>query len=154
MKEMSGDWRDYPYLVEWVAEMNQWARDYQIYEFIPADDDGQDPTGRTPDGRLPESENEGKIERRFIWTVTDNGSEAVISSRFSNGTWQNRGWYLGRVPHESEQLFYDEAKYACAKCEGTGFWNDSEAYETDCEVCFEGNSVFIDLESTDFHLVD
>jgi hypothetical protein len=40
------DWQNYPYLVAWVNSANKWAEDYEIYEFMPADDKGLDPSGR------------------------------------------------------------------------------------------------------------
>jgi hypothetical protein len=46
MNKNSERWQDYPYLVEWVAQMNEWAAKYQIYECLEADDSGEDPSGR------------------------------------------------------------------------------------------------------------
>lgn len=46
MTKNSGNWQDYPYLVEWVDSVNQWAKKYEIYEFIRSDDQGY--LGRIP----------------------------------------------------------------------------------------------------------
>jgi hypothetical protein len=48
VSENSERWQDYPYLVEWVAELKTWAAKYEIYEFIPSDENQEDPTGRIP----------------------------------------------------------------------------------------------------------
>ena len=54
MSQNSEHWQDYPYLVEWVAELNAWAVKYQIYEFIPSDENQEDPSGRIPSVVDPE----------------------------------------------------------------------------------------------------
>ena len=149
LNEKSKSWRDYPHLVEWVEQMKKWVSDYQIYEFIAADDDGQDPSGRIPNEHLESSENEGKIEPRFIWT--DHPGDDVISSSFtsghSGGGWNVSGWYVGRVPHDSESLYYDSAKRACNKCHGSQFFENSEGEEEDCDLCFDGTSEYVFLQS-------
>ena len=81
MSENSERWQDYPYLVEWVAELNAWAAKYQIYEFIPSDENQEDPTGRIPSVANPV--NLGTISKEFIWTLkTVNGGEVFIESEF------------------------------------------------------------------------
>jgi hypothetical protein len=40
MTENPKDWQNYPYLVEWVDSVNKWAKDFEICEFMPADDQG------------------------------------------------------------------------------------------------------------------
>ncbi len=163
MEENSDNWRDYPYVVEWVEQMKQWARDYQIYEFIPADDNGLDRSGRIPNSHVTPAENEGKLEERFIWTLEDNGGSdgRWITSEFSSGFGLNRGWYVGRVPHENERQRYAGGKLACKKCEGQGFFEDSEAKTleaalasaVDCDLCEGGEtSLYIALEDTDFSI--
>ena len=75
MTANSERWQDYPYLVEWVAQMNQWAAKYKIYEFVPADNSGEDPSGRIRRFRDPEFEH--TIDGSFVWTVVDEGSEKI-----------------------------------------------------------------------------
>jgi hypothetical protein len=38
-------WKDHQYLVEWVDEAKEWAKTYQIQEYISADQEGRDPSG-------------------------------------------------------------------------------------------------------------
>lgn len=48
----NGEWidpREYPYLVDWVNQVKQWVQDFKINEFIRADAEGFDPTGRVTD---------------------------------------------------------------------------------------------------------
>jgi hypothetical protein len=151
----SENWQDYPYLVEWVARMNEWVGEYQIYEFIPADETGQDPSGRVPNSLVTSHENQGKIEERFIWTLEDNGNPdgRLITTEFSTGIWRVRGWYLGRIPHEGLEFSYEAGKLACNQCEGQGFFENAEGDEVDCELCESGEtSKFFELEDTSFRI--
>lgn len=157
LDENSENWQDYPHLVEWVDQMKKWAADYQIYEFIGADEDGQDPSGRIPvEFSYQRDENAGRLERHFIWTLEDNGASdgRIITSEFSSGMSRyNFGWYVGRVPHENGRLIFDAGKLACNKCEGQGFLEDSEGDEVDCELCEGGEtSLYFRLEDTDFRV--
>lgn len=149
LNEKSESWRDYPHLVKWVEQMKKWVVDYQIYEFIAADDDGRDPSGRIPELWATEAENVGKIESRFIWT--DHPGDDVISSSFTSGSsgggWNVSGWYVGRVPHDSESLYYDSAKRACNRCQGSQFFENSEGEEEDCDLCWDGKSEYVFLQS-------
>jgi hypothetical protein len=156
MDQNSGNWQDYPYLVEWVDQMKKWAAEYQIHEFIPADEAGLDPSGRVPNNQLTKAENEGRLDTRVIWTLEDNGASdgRIITSEFSSGMSRyNFGWYVGRVAHENGRLIFDAGKLACNECEGQGFLEDSEGDEVDCELCEGGEtSLYFRLEDTDFRV--
>lgn len=147
------DWREYPYLVAWVEEMNRWATDNKIYEFVPADEDGLDPTGRIPNSRLTEAENEGTLDERFIWTFEDSGGSdgRLITTDFSSGQWMVRGWYLAEIPHDGERVVYPAGKLACLKCEGESLFETPDGEFVECDLCEAGEtSVFVELEETSF----
>jgi hypothetical protein len=150
MNKNSERWQDYPYLVEWVAQMNEWAAKYQIYEFLEADDSGEDPSGRIRRFRDPEFKH--SIDGSFVWTVVDEGSEKYI---YSGDFWHSSvvGWYVGKVSHNNEKIGLDAGKLACSKCQGESFYEDSEGEEVDCDQCEAGEtSVWFDLTDTDFRL--
>lgn len=146
----SENWKDYPYLVEWVDQMNAWAEKYQIYEFIQADNSGEDPSGRIRRFRSPEFKN--TLDGEFVWSVVDGGGVAYVQS---GDVWHSDtvGWYVGRVSHGNEPLAYDVGKLACIKCQGESFYVDPEGEEVDCDLCEAGEtSVWFDLTDTDFRL--
>ena len=151
MTENSDNWQDYPYLIDWVAQMNAWAEKYQIYELIPADNSGEDPSGRIRRFRDPEFKN--TIDGSFVWTVVDEGGQKYL---YSGDVWHSGvvGWYVGKVSHSNETLGFDAGKLACSKCQGQSFFEEDEGDEVDCDQCEAGEtSVWIDLEDTDFRLL-
>ena len=151
MSENSERWQDYPYLVEWVAELNAWAAKYQIYEFIPSDENQEDPTGRIPSVVNPEKL--GTISKEFIWTLKNvNGGEVFIESEFLEwfeGDAWIRGWYVGRVSHENEGISIEAGKDACFQCQGT---SEFENPEGEMEYCSHDDGTWIDITDTDFRV--
>ena len=146
----SENWKDYPYLVEWVEQMNAWAAKYQIYEFIEVDVNGHDSSGRI---RLSSDQDvSGEVDEQFVWSLVDSVSEKyVISGDFPHS--DLRGWYVGRVSHGNEKLTHDAGRFACLKCEGKSYFLDSEDEAVDCDLCMAGEtSLWVDLNVTDFHL--
>ncbi len=149
----SEDWKKYPHIVAWVDDMNKWADSYQIYEFIQADENGHDPTGRIESG-LRDSP-VATIEHSFVWTELLTSSE-VITSEFHSGDWGSggvNGWYLGRVSHENKNIVLDAGKFACSVCQGAVSYEDEDGEEADCDVCMEGDPEFIRLSDTGFRLL-
>jgi len=148
MSENSERWQDYPYLDEWVAELNAWAAKYQIYEFIPSDENQEDPSGRIPSVVDP-----GTISREFIWTLkTVNEGEVFIESEFldwlEDDAWI-RGWYVGRVSHENEPVIIEAGKDSCSQCLGT---SEFENPEGEMEYCSHEYGAWIDIMDTDFRV--
>ena len=124
----NGEWidpREYPYLVDWVNQAKQWAQDYRIHEFIRADDEGLDPSGRVTDESEWTSDLQSKapIPAGLIWSSTGLG-DFYISTELSIG--ENRGdrmvfgWYIGEVSHQSSRIFIDSMMHVCKVCLGTG----------------------------------
>lgn len=149
-------WESFPHIVEWVSQMNQWAKDFQIYEFVPADADGLDPSGRIPIDNVPDTGAQGSIEKQFIWTLTDPPGDATqwVSTFFMSAHWQVLGWYIGRVSHNDENINLMAGVYACNGCRGEGRWWDSEGDEVECEACDGGEtSEWVQLKDTAFSLV-
>ena len=151
MSKNSERWQDYPYLVEWVAELNAWAAKYQIYEFIPSDENQEDPSGRIPS--VVDPEKLGTVSKKYIWTLkTVNGGEVFIESEFLEwfeGDAWIRGWYVGRVSHENEGISIEAGKDACSRCQGT---LEFENPEGELESCSHDDGTWIDIMDTDFRV--
>lgn len=152
MAENNKTWKDIQYLVDWVDSMNQWVEDFQIYEFIKADNNGEDPSGRIPSlqtvGELP-------IDTTVVWSVFDSTSEVVITSEYFTGAGASSGtlgWFLGRVPHGDKRIVLDYLKTVCELCEGEGWFENEEGEEEECEDCLV-NPKGLWLEETDFKLL-
>ena len=147
MTENSEDWQDYPYLVEWVESVNQWAKQYEIHEFISSDDQGYDQSGRFAKNR-EEALEQGDSRGSLVWTVLDSSSEISVLSKFSIGagsSWATLGWYLGRIPHNDDKAGFDFLKKVCSNCEGNNGYFDSELGEdVECLPCVD-NPVYIEL---------
>jgi hypothetical protein len=147
MSVNSENWQDYPYLVEWVDSVNKWAQEYEIYEFVKADDQGYDLTGQLGKN-LEESPRHDDPLLSFVWTVGDNPSEIYVTSEFGIGagsTWRTLGWYLGRVPHNNKRAGFDFLKKVCSTCQGTGGFLDLETNEeVECLPCVD-SAVQVDL---------
>ncbi len=151
MSEQNEVWRQHHYLVEWVDEMNSGARKYQIYEFVKADESGEDPTGRIPSSSLPA---DYPFETEAVWTVFDSSSEIVVTTEFSTGMGSSAGvigWFLGRVPHNDERIILDYMRLACEVCEGQIYYADDQGDELECERCLD-QPMSVWLEETDFQL--
>ncbi len=131
--------------------MKKWAEQFEIYEFIQADENGYDTTGRIEGGvgGAPE----GKIDTAFVWTELLS-SEEVITSVFHSGDWGSGGvygWYVGRVSHENQNIVLDAGKFACSICQGMVSYEDEDGEEAECEVCMAEDPEFIRLSDTGFH---
>ena len=150
MTDNSDNWEDYPYLIDWVAQMNAWAEKYQIYQFVSAEHSPEDSSRRNVGFKSPDPKN--PVDESFIWTVVDEVSEKYIRS----GDFQHSsavGWYLGKVSHKNETIFLDAGKLACSKCQGQSFFEEDEGDQVDCDQCEAGEtSVWIDLTDTHFRL--
>lgn len=140
---------DYPYLVEWVSQMNNWASAYEIYEFIQANEVGEDPTARLPAFNGLSL----GIDTNFIWTVSSSSGEEVVSSGYEWGVGSSvvKGWYLGKVSHEGKTIVLDHLKVVCALCQGKLYFLDANNDEQECEKCLQ-EEVYIWLSDTDFKL--
>ena len=147
MTNSSENWQDYPYLVQWVDSVNNWAREYQIYEFVSADDQGYDPSGQLGKN-LEESLRHGDPLRSFIWTIEDNPSDISVTSEFFIGmgsTWRILGWYFGRVSHNNKRAGFDFMKKVCSTCQGAGgFFDPDRNEEVECLPCVD-SPVYVDL---------
>lgn len=154
MTKSSENWQDYPYLVEWVESANNWARECEIYEFMPADEEGLDPSGQfsRDDGYpgLPKftTQSTGGYggEGSLIWTFGD-GSERSILSKFYIGaasSWATFGWYLGRIPHTDKVEGFEQQIKVCSNCEYQGSYFDGDT-EVECLACLE-SPIWINLE--------
>jgi hypothetical protein len=147
MTENSENWKDHPYLVDWVDSVNQWAKKYEIYEYIRSDDQGYDQSGRFAKN-LDESLVQGDPHGSLVWTVLDSSSEISVLSKFSIGagsSWATLGWYLGRIPHNDEKVVFDFLKKVCSKCQGNGGYFDPEVGDdVECLPCVD-SPVYVDL---------
>jgi hypothetical protein len=116
----------YPYLIDWVNSAKNWVETYQIREFIPANDEGFDPSGRvTPESEwATDLQGESPIPAGLIWSSTGL-SELQISTKLcigeNRGTDQVFGWYIGEVSHQSENIFIDSMMHVCKICRGTKY---------------------------------
>ena len=158
MTDNPEDWQNYPYLVEWVESANKWARDYEIYEFMPADDQGLDPSGRfsKEDGYpgLPEFTTQSTggygSEGSKVWTLHD-GTDRLVLPDFLMGASSSRctiGWYLGRIPHGEKAEVLEYMNEVCITCEGQGSYIVAGSdEEVDCLVCEDG-PIYVELEHT------
>jgi hypothetical protein len=147
MTENSQNWQDYPYLVDWVDSVNQWAKQYEIFEFIRSDDQGYDQSGRFAKNR-DESLVQGDPQGSLVWTVLDSSSEINVLSKFSIGagsSWATLGWYLGRIPHNNQMAGFDFLKKVCSNCQGNGGYFDPEVGDdVECLPCLD-SPVYVDL---------
>lgn len=154
MTNKSTDWRDYEHIVKWVEEVQQWAQDFQVHEWIASDEQGLDPSKRVPGSRVDEL---GEIEENLIWTLWDTfqGRDSrYITSEFESGNPQIFGWYIARVPYSGNEVIHNAGMYACNTCEGEGIWFDADFEEIHCEECEGGEtSEWIDLQETSFQVV-
>jgi hypothetical protein len=156
MSVNSENWQDYPYLVEWVESANKWAKQCEIYEFMPADDQGLDPSGQfsQADGYpgLPKftTQSTGGYggDGSLVWTFYDGSERSILSEFFigAGSSWATIGWYLGRIPHTDKVEGFEQQKKVCSICEDQGgyFVSDSED-EVECLACLE-SPVWINLE--------
>lgn len=130
---------DYPYLVDWVNQAKKWTHDYRIKEFIPADDEGFDPTGRVTEesARTTDLMSTSPISASLVWSSTGI-SEFYISSEFSLG--ENRGdrisygWYIGEVSHGFAKVLIPTMMHVCKVCLGTGYVMIPENYSMEDRV--------------------
>jgi hypothetical protein len=147
MTKSSENWQDHPYLVEWVDSVNKWAQEYEIYEFVRADDQGYDLSGQLGKN-LEESIRHDDPLLSYIWTVEDNPSDICVTSEFFIGggsTWRILGWYFGRVPHNNKRAGFDFLKKVCSTCQGAGrFFDPNINEEVDCLPCVD-SPVQVDL---------
>lgn len=138
----NGEWidpRDYPYLLDWVDQAQQWVEKYRIKEFIAANDDGLDPTGRVTDESEKTTNRKSKspIPAALIWSSTGL-SESLIGTELEIGGDRGDsavfGWYIGEVPHGSEKVFFPSMMHACKVCLGTGYVLIPENYSMEDRV--------------------
>ena len=149
------DWQNYPYLVEWVESANRWAREYEIYEFMPADDQGLDPSGQfSPTDYYPmvpkfTTQQTGRFddEGSLVWTLVDS-DERYVQSDFHIGGDDTIGWFLGRIPHYGKTFPVRYLNEVCITCEGQGsYFVPGSDEEVGCLVC-EEDRVLVELEHT------
>lgn len=120
------DPNDYPYLIDWVNTAKQWVETYRIREFISADDDGFDPSGRvTEDSEWTTDESsESPIPASRVWSSTGL-AEYRISSELSVG--ENFGdhvvfgWYVGELAHNQDNESIPSLMHVCSICRGSGY---------------------------------
>lgn len=138
-------------MVEWVEELKAWAAKYQIYEFIPSNENQEDPSSRVPSIRNPEKP--ATISKEFIWTLKSvSGGEVFIESEFLDwfvGDAWIRGWYVGKVSHENKELGIQAAKDACSQCQGEEMFESSDGIQ---EYCDHPDGIWIDIMDTDFRV--
>lgn len=157
MTQSPEDWQNYPYLVEWVDSVNKWAEDYEIYEFMPADNQGLDPSGQFSEAdyypMLPKftTESTGGFggEGSKVWTLHD-AADRLILPDFLIGaasSWCTIGWYLGRIPHGEKGEVLNYMNEVCPTCEGQGsYFVPGSDDEVECYCA--GDPVFVELEHT------
>ena len=127
MTDYPENWQNYPYLVEWVESANKWAREYEIYEFMPADDQGLDPSGQfSPTDYYPmlpkfTTQQTGRFDNEgsLVWTLVDS-DERYVQSDFRIGGDDTIGWFLGRIPHYGRTFPVRYLNEVCITCEGQG----------------------------------
>lgn len=156
MTQSPEDWQNYPYLVEWVESANKWAREYEIYEFMPADDQGLDPSGQFSEARfypmLPKftTQQTGRWfddEGSLVWTLVDS-DERYVQSDFHIGGDYTIGWFLGRIPHYGKTFPVQYLNEVCITCEGQGsYFAPGSDEEVDCLDCEDGPA-YVELEHT------
>ena len=145
-----GNWREYPYLVNWVNEAIEWAETYGIERYIRADEAGQDPSGQ-----INEDENLSQIGHSFVWTWWGE-PDHVTSTELGVGPFSKHifGWFIGSKPKPLNYTSLQFTKEICGECEGEHSIqvteNDDEA-EVECQTCAGGSdAVYVFLDNTDF----
>jgi len=112
---------EYPYLIEWVDSAKHWAETYGIKEFIPANNEGFDPTGRVTDESESTTDPESiyPTPANLVWSSTGI-SEYLIRNDLCFGN-MVFGWYLGQVSNRDSDVYIDSKKHVCKICRGTGY---------------------------------
>lgn len=148
----NGEWidpREYPYLVDWVNQVKQWVQDFKINEFIRADDEGFDPSGRVAreSNLTTDLQSKAPIPAGLIWSSTGL-AEYYISTELNIGAnfgdHMVFGWYIGQVSHQSAKIFIDSMMHVCKVCLGTGFVFVPENFAMDDGVLQMGFEIWLD----------
>lgn len=124
-----------PEFVEFVSRMKGWAEEFEIYEFIVADDDGNVPPGCSI-----------LVADEFVWTERA-GDEQTIESGLATGSPNYGscvGWYLGKKPWTGFSGFLAQETVLCPECLD-GVTKEPE----DCtnEYCQGDGTIWIYLEN-------
>jgi hypothetical protein len=144
-------WKNHEYLVKWVDEAKEWAKSYEIQEYIIADQEGRDPSGR-----INEDEELAQVNPSLVWTWWGEPNH-VTSTELGEGPFAGHifGWFIGTKPKPSHYTSINFLKEICGNCEGkhTILATDDDGWETevDCKTCEGGSSPsFVFLDNTDF----
>ena len=142
---MTTDWQQYPHIVVLVAELQKWKDEFQIVEYVTADESGYDKTKRI-EGASDASAFE--IADEFCWTYSSSDGQEWIESGVKTGEWGSGGvygWFIGKIQRGSQELTLQTHAFACSVCEGHYSYEGVDGEDLDCEACLEQDAEFINL---------
>lgn len=115
------NWKRFPELEHWIRDLEAWVGEFGISDFVAADDQGFDLTGRI-----------AATDPKLVWTAETAGDYQTISASLGQGNSPIggvTGWYIGSKPHAGELVYEDLKTIYCEHCDSDG-----------CEDCdFEGS---------------
>ena len=141
---MAKNWQDYPHIVALVGELQKWKEDFQITEYIEANESGYDQTGRI---KGASDQTTSEIAEDYCWTHFSSDGE-WIEAGVKTGDWGSGGvygWFIGKVPRNGQQKTLQTHAFACSICQGNYTYEDEDGEELDCEACSEEDAEFINL---------
>ena len=134
MSFYEGEIEEIPEFVEFIARMKAWAKEYGIYEFIKADDDGE----------VPE-ETPILVTDEFVWTERSQDEQSIETGLATGSPNYGScvGWYLGTKPWNRSSGFLAQSTVDCPEC-----LNGKNKDPEDCsfEYCQQDGVIWIYLE--------
>lgn len=131
-----GNWREIPEFVQWYETAERWRSEFGVFEFIQADPEGLDPTGKV-----------SEYEEHFVWSLKSWDTDFIEPGRFEGFSPRGgvEGWYLSKEPWTDNNRPTIEAQIivSCPVC-GDGELSDPE----DCETCEYEGTIWMRLEDT------
>lgn len=142
---MTDEWQKYPHIVALVGELQKWKEEFQIVEYVSADEHGHDKTGRI-EGASDASSFE--IASEFCWTYSSSDGQEWIEDGVKTGDWGSGGvygWFIGETKRNGQQIALQTHAFACSVCEGAYSYEGEDGEDLDCEACLEQDAEFINL---------
>jgi hypothetical protein len=131
-----GNWREISEFLEWYEAAETWKKEFGVFEYIEADENGKDPTGRS-----------SSYDEKYVWTLQSWDTDFIEPGRgegfgSSGGV---EGWYISKEPWtETNKPTIEALKIiSCITC-GEGELADPE----DCETCDYEGTIWMRLEDT------
>lgn len=141
---MNENWKKYPHIVVLVEALQKWKSDFQIAEYVEANESGYDDSGRIQGA----SDQQGfEIADEYCWTHFDSDGD-WIGPGVKTGDWGSggvHGWFIGKVPRGPKENMLQTSAFACSVCQGRYFFEDEDGEEQECESCSVEDAEFLDL---------